>query len=623
MKTSDFYDIIDKELDVLLERYKDNDFVQKHQKNPNNQKSYAFLMWFVNFYGKAVNYTDYITEGSNDSSCDIVFDWNDNQGKKIFYIVQSKWNNARKAEAEVERDEILKALSEFETIVSGEKGKINDKLHERLKLLLEHLRNNGEVKFIFLSLAQYKGGADDNIRTFLKKDDKRSAEIIDINRIKHDYIDRNYKEIKPINPLERYYNPQESIVNIKIAESGNFVKINNPFPAYNTLLRPKMIYELFDKYGFALFYKNVRNPLLESQFNEQIEQTVINNPAFFWYYNNGITAITSILPTIGQQAETIQIKGLQIINGAQTVYAIYRAYKNASNLEREQMNNEALVSFRLLKSGGKDFDLNVTRYTNSQNPVKDSDFFANDDIQIALQNASYETPIWYQKRRSEFRKLPENIREISNDILADFYLAFHLQNPADVCRKLLQQTVNGHNLSFIARNGNRNGNNKQGLYEKIFNENTTYEDMLSAFYVADTILQEARKSINNVSFGFFLWLSLSKIILTRFFQKKYSVNINTTRRIIQLYEEEGNKELILKVVGWIIHTHATDPESNQEIVPAIPHEVFITPPLFELIKENFENIEFSVDDIENTSLEDAKFSIRMIGHRRKYMTEMT
>jgi hypothetical protein len=150
------------------------------------------------------------------------------------------------------------------------------------------------------------------------------------------------------------------------------------------LLRPKSIYDLFEKYRFALFYKNVRNPLLQSQFNEDIEKTAVDNPAYFWYYNNGITAITYFLPTIRRKAEQIELTGLQIINGAQTVYAIYQAYKDASPTKRKQMDGESLVTLRLLKSGGKDFDLNVTRYTNSQNPVDDRDFCANDDIQIML-----------------------------------------------------------------------------------------------------------------------------------------------------------------------------------------------------------------------------------------------
>jgi len=410
MKTSDFYDIIDKELDVLLEKYKDDAFLQKHKKNSNNQKSYAFLIWFLDFYGKLLDHSNYITEGSHDSSCDVVINWRDNQGKKVFYIVQSKWNNARKAEAEVERDEILKGLSEFETLMTGKKEKINDKLKAKLEQLSEHLRDNGEVKFIFLSLSQYKGGADDNIHTFLENDPKRSFEVIDINRIRNDYIDRKYKGIKPINPLEPQYNPEESPVKIQLASNANFIQVEKPFDAYTLLVRPKMIYELFNKYNFLLFYKNVRNPLLQSQFNEEIENTVLENPAFFWYYNNGITAITNDLPTIGQQAENIEVGGLQIINGAQTVYSIYRAYRNASPGKRRQMDQDALITLRILRTGGRDFDINVTRYTNSQSPIKDSDFFANDDIQIALQNASYKTPIWYQKRRGEFRVL----QKISN-----------------------------------------------------------------------------------------------------------------------------------------------------------------------------------------------------------------
>ena len=115
------------------------------------------------------------------------------------------------------------------------------------------------------------------------------------------------------------------IVTIEIVQKHGTVKIDKPFEAYMFLLRPKSIYNLFEKYGFALFYKNVRNPLLQSQFNEDIERTALDNPAYFWYYNNGITAITYLLPTIGKKAEQIELTGLQIINGAQTVYSIYRA----------------------------------------------------------------------------------------------------------------------------------------------------------------------------------------------------------------------------------------------------------------------------------------------------------
>jgi hypothetical protein len=362
MLKQEFYNVIDSNLNTLLEKYKDDKLIKKHRNAINNQKSYALLIWFLEFYGRKSNYKDFITDGDQDSSCDIVFDNTNSQGDKIFYVVQSKWNNADNSKKETDKDEILKALNDFDTILRGEKQNVNEKIKAKLEYLDNHLKANGEVKFIFLTLSQYKGGADENISAFKKGDEKIKFEVIDINRIKLDYIDRIYKKIDPLNPLEIYHNPEENPVTIEIVQKHGTVKIERPFEAYMFLLRPKSIYDLFEKYGFALFYKNVRNPLLQSQFNEDIERTAVENPAYFWYYNNGITAITYFLPPIGKKAEQIELTGLQIINGAQTVYAIYRAYKDASPTKRKQMDSESLVTLRLLKSGGKDFDLNVTRY---------------------------------------------------------------------------------------------------------------------------------------------------------------------------------------------------------------------------------------------------------------------
>jgi hypothetical protein len=163
MLTKDFYNTIDAELDAFIAKYKDDKIIKKHRSSIENQKSYALLIWFLDFYGRISNYSDFITDGDNDSSCDIVFDSLNNQGDKIFYVVQSKWNNANKSvsEKETDKDEILKALNDFETILRGEKKSVNQKLKSKLEELDLNLKTNGEVKFIFLSLSQYKGGADD------------------------------------------------------------------------------------------------------------------------------------------------------------------------------------------------------------------------------------------------------------------------------------------------------------------------------------------------------------------------------------------------------------------------------------------------------------------------------
>ena len=600
MLTQEFYNIIDSNLNALLDKYKDDKLIKKHRNAINNQKSYALLIWFLEFYGRKSNYKDFITDGDQDSSCDIVFDNTNNQGDKIFYVVQSKWNNADNSKKETDKDEILKALNDFDTILRGEKQNLNEKIKAKLDDLDNHLKANGEVKFIFLTLSQYKGGADENISAFIKADEKTKFEVIDINRIKVDYIDRTYKKIDPLNPLEIYHNPEENPVTIEIVQKNGTVKIDKPFEAYMFLLRPKSIYDLFEKYGFALFYKNVRNPLLQSQFNEDIERTAVDNPAYFWYYNNGITAITYFLPTIRRKAEQIELTGLQIINGAQTVYSIYRAYKDATVTKRRQMDSESLVTLRLLKSGGKDFDLNVTRYTNSQNPVDDRDFCANDDIQIMLQNASYQTNIWYEKRRDEFRETPENVKKVPNYIFANAYLAYHLQDPVSVIKNYDQRKMN-KNLNFISHKENENG-----LYEKIFNEETTFENMLCAFYVFNIIYNAVPFSYQaTFRSSLYHFLALFKVAFTKYLKAKFNNNINVNKRIIEIYEK-NEKEIIVKTFKFINQfvKNQLEVSKNEEKTTERILNFLFKPFHYEKIKEVLEDLELSVEDIESVIIKD-------------------
>ena len=573
--------------------------IKKHRNAINNQKSYALLIWFLEFYGKRSNYTDFITDGNDDFSCDIILDGTDRQGNKIFYVVQSKWNNLNNSKKETDKDEILKALSDFTTIMRGEKEKANKKLSQKLEQLDAHLKANGEVKFIFLSLSQYKGGADDHIKTFTNDDDKIKFEVIDINRIRGDYIERKYKKIEPSNPLEKYPNPAESPIKIKITQdNGNFIKIDKPFEAYMVLLSPKSIYDLFEQYGFALFYKNVRNPLLRSRFNKEIEKTALENPAYFWYYNNGITAITYLLPKIGKKAEVIELTGLQIINGAQTVYAIYNAYKNASPTKRIQMDTEALVTLRILKSGGKDFDLNVTRYTNSQNPVSDRDFCANDDIQIALQNASYETNVWYEKRRDEFRNIPDKIRKVPNYVFAKAYLAYQLQDPANVLEILARREKSSTDLIFTSYK-----DHEDGLYEKIFNKNPTFKDMLCAFYLYH-IIEKSSLRYQEIQTDIYHLLALFNTAFTKYLKNKYDESIDVNNHIIRLYES-GKKEIIIKTFKYLQQFITQQAQISQKKTNNSKRmtQSFFTFTNYEKIKEALEEVSIGPDEIEKIPIE--------------------
>lgn len=553
MLTENFYSIIDKELNDIIAKYPNDEHIRKHKSSPANQKSYALLIWFLDFYGKTADYSSYITDGDNDGSCDIVFDIVDNLGKRVYYIIQSKWNSTENVKKEISKNEILQALNDFDTIIRGRKERVNDKLSAKLEALTEHLKNNGEVKFVFFALCNDNHQADDNIKSFKQNHRRTEFEIYDINRLKIDYIERKFKRISSYNPLESHYNPEEDKISLEVQKvnstSGNFIRVPKPFESYVFLIKPKTIFQLFEKYGFTLFFRNVRNPLLESDFNREIERTAIDNPAFFWYYNNGLTAISSLLPTeIRDEATTIELTGLQIINGAQTVFSIYKAYKDASPTKQEVMDRETLITLRLLQSGGRDFDLNVTRYTNSQNPVNDRDFHANDEIQIRLQNESFTTKYWYEKRRGEFREIPSDIEVVPNHVFANAYLAYHLQDPVSVFNNFHQSTKTGIDLPFVSHTVN-----KDGLYEVIFNNETKFEDLLASFQVLSAMMlltANIRNYLTTFSTVIYHILALFKTIFTKYCHQKYGNSVNVNTQLLKLHQDPSNKT-IQKVLKFV------------------------------------------------------------------------
>ena len=134
-------------------------------------------------------------------------------------------------------------------------------------------------------------------------------------------------------------------------------------------------------------------PLPQSNYNQAIVDTLNKKPEMFWYFNNGITAISKMIKPVGFDSQIAELRGLQIINGAQTVYSVYSAYKNANEGQREIMDLETKINLRLIRSNNDDMNLEITRYTNSQKPMEARDFWANDEVQIRLQEESFKKSI--------------------------------------------------------------------------------------------------------------------------------------------------------------------------------------------------------------------------------------
>ncbi|EJG2227887.1 AIPR family protein [Vibrio parahaemolyticus] len=605
MKHSEFYKVLDSEFESIIKTFSEE--LNSKLKQDHQKKSFAFMVWFLNFYSGIANVEGMITDGGGDHSCDIILDRKNSQGDTVFYLIQSKWNQEKNCNSHFE-SEVLKAfLSDANSVLRGDKEETENTLfNKRYKDLLEHVKCNGEVKVIYLTLKNSCKSQLENIKSFESSFGGRvKVDAFDINRLKMDYIDINYKRNNPPNPLEKVYSPEFESINISIIKDreNHSIKIDTPFPGIVFNVKPSTIYNLVERYGVSLFNKNVRNPLNNSNINNEIVTTLKSEPAFFWYYNNGITAITRKIPSISSQAESFDITGLQVINGAQTAYSIHKAFSECSEEERALIDEEARITFRLLKSGGDNFDLKVTKYTNSQNPVSDRDFCSSDPLQKAIQKYFYNTSYWYECRRGEFRDIPDGTTKIENSLVANAYLAFYLSDPVSVFEALIKKEHQGVDLIFTSHK-----ENKDGLYEKIFNKDTNPEEVYAAFCMLDVLLRGAPFEADSLMFSnAFHILACSKIVLQKYLSSKYEKSVNITNYIVDKFNND-DIDILAKMIVFSLRKMKENIEENSEGDEEKSNEILgqlmLKKSHFELFLDSIEKLEINHVDIDSISIDE-------------------
>jgi len=156
--------------------------------------------------------------------------------------------------------------------------------------------------------------------------------------------------------------------------------------------------------GDNLFNTNIRSALKKGTINKEIAKTAESKDGAekFFFYNNGVTATCTNYEFLSENR--IKAKNLQIVNGAQTVSSISRVLK-------ANPNPNLYVMLRLIATNEKyghktEFANKLIRFQNTQNPVKDSDFFSNDDIQVWISSnlpkmteKSAIRKFWYEHKR--------------------------------------------------------------------------------------------------------------------------------------------------------------------------------------------------------------------------------
>jgi len=166
-----------------------------------------------------------------------------------------------------------------------------------------------------------------------------------------------------------------------------FFEIKDPLKVLVCGIRAGTIADIYNQKEVKnkLFNQNIRLPLSSSKINTAISQTATDSEASknFFYYNNGITATCSSYEMVDNE---ITVSDFQVVNGAQTVSALARSVGSGSAVKK---STNAIVLFRLIQTGEQisrksELADNITRYQNTQNVVRESDFFSNELFQLWL-----------------------------------------------------------------------------------------------------------------------------------------------------------------------------------------------------------------------------------------------
>lgn len=161
----------------------------------------------------------------------------------------------------------------------------------------------------------------------------------------------------------------------------------SPYKAlYGTMTVPDVA-DLFTEHRRGLFARNIRDSLDSTDVNVKIRSTLLTEPEHFWYLSNGITMLCeSIRPlrkAVPGGVGEFQLSGASVVNGAQTVSAIHKAYTtDAATVERGRV----MVRLISLEDCPPGFGDQVTTSTNTQNPIQERDFKSLDPVQITLRD---------------------------------------------------------------------------------------------------------------------------------------------------------------------------------------------------------------------------------------------
>lgn len=319
------------------------------------------------------NIVKYIIDGGDDNGIDCIFyDVND----KVMYISQAKW--IKDGTGEPELGDVKKFTDGIRDLVNQKYDRFNAKLNLH-KDLIDQVLSDPLTKY--KAILAYTGVNNLSIhaqRTIsdLLDEMNDAGELLTFIQENQSFLHSSLSSTLVKIPID---------IDIGLKYWG---KTEAPQKAFYGQLNASSITEWWNSNGNNLFDKNLRGVLGDTDVNDEIRETLINEPEKFWYFNNGITILSKkISKTMVGGGDndfgTFHCEDVSIVNGAQTVSTIGKFATTDINKVKK-----AYVHCRVIEIGDENTLLGdqITKTNNRQNRIENRDFVSLDPEQLRIKS---------------------------------------------------------------------------------------------------------------------------------------------------------------------------------------------------------------------------------------------
>lgn len=364
-----------------------------------------FIAWFLRAYvtDDEESAIESLCGGPNDKGIDAVH--LDDEAKVVF-IIQGKYRQKLAAKPETRGDLLSFVRAGVDAVATGDPwSALKAGMSPEVVAKLEDARNrvrrrNYRLDLLYVTLGTCSKSLAEEARRHARViDEPRDVtfEVLDgtqVMRVLSDYLDG---VAPPVPSLEL---EMESGGGIRSGGALSRFDSRTDIESWVFSMTANAVANLFDRAGTRLFARNVRGFLGSTDINRGMEATLVEEPEYFFYYNNGVTIVCDEASQQQSRGKSVlHVTNPQVINGQQTTRALARMMPQGS---------KASVLIRVIRvprsqqSQSTDFEelvSSIVGATNWQNAIRQSDLMSNDRRQVEIERGLRKLQYLYLRKR--------------------------------------------------------------------------------------------------------------------------------------------------------------------------------------------------------------------------------